>query len=161
MLIDSILYLSDEKNHNIRALRQPHKSLILNCTMQEKIVNGTMVASGSLFLLLGIIGIFMPILPTTPFLLLTAACYARGSKRFYNWLINNRLLGQYIKNYREGRGLPLNAKVITIMLLWFTISFSIIFFIDNYLIQIVLLIIAILVTIHIILIRTAERRLGD
>jgi hypothetical protein len=108
---------------------------------------------------LGIIGIFIPILPTTPFLLLTAACYARGSKKLYNWLINNRIIGEYIKNYREGKGIPITIKLITIILLWVTIGLSILIFISNYLIQILLLIIAFLVTTHIIMIKTTGKKI--
>jgi len=79
----------------------------------------------NLFLGLGIIGIFLPILPTTPFLLLAAACYARSSKRFYDWLIGNKWLGTYIRNYMEGKGIPLKVKVFTTSLLWITILFSV------------------------------------
>jgi len=75
-----------------------------------------LIISGTIFLGFGIIGIFLPILPTTPFLLLAAACYARSSKRFYNWLMNNRWFGNYIKNYRDGRGVPLKFKIFTIFL---------------------------------------------
>ena len=126
--------------------------------MKEKIINRILVASGSFFLLLGLIGIFIPILPTTPFLLLTAACYARGSNKFYNWLIKNRFLGVYIKNYIEGRGILLTGKIFTLILLWTTIGISILIYITNYLFRLVLLIIAILVTAHIIMIRTAKKK---
>jgi hypothetical protein len=126
--------------------------------MEKNIINGVLVASGSFFLVLGIIGIFIPILPTTPFLLLTAACYGRGSKKFYNWLIHNRLFGEYIKNYREGKGIPFTVKILTVIFLWITIGISILIFISDYIVQIVLLIIAILVSAHIIMIRTAEKK---
>ena len=125
--------------------------------MKDAILNKILVGLGSFFLILGIIGIFIPILPTTPFLLLATACYARGSKRFYNWLINNKWLGGYIKNYQEGRGIPLTVKILTITLLWITITFSIIIIISNYLIQIILIIIAIAVTIHILTIKTMKK----
>ena len=109
--------------------------------------------AGSIFLVLGIIGIVFPILPTTPFLLLTAACYAKSSDRFYNWLLNNRILGFYIKNYREGKGMPLKIKIITITLLWTTILISVFLFVKILWIQILLIIIASAVSIHISLIR--------
>ncbi|EMR74903.1 hypothetical protein MBGDF03_00701 [Thermoplasmatales archaeon SCGC AB-540-F20] len=82
-----------------------------------------LITAGTVFVGLGIIGIILPILPTTPFLLLAAACYARSSKRFYDWLINNKWIGAYIKNYREGKGVPLKIKVFTISLLWITVLF--------------------------------------
>jgi uncharacterized membrane protein YbaN (DUF454 family) len=75
---------------------------------------------------MGILGIFLPLLPTTPFLLLAAACYARSSPRLYRWLHENRWFGAYLTNYRAGRGLPVRAKVITIAILWLAIGISIV-----------------------------------
>jgi uncharacterized membrane protein YbaN (DUF454 family) len=125
--------------------------------MRDYIINKTLVVSGTFFLVLGIIGIFIPILPATPFLLLATACYARGSKRFYNWLMNNKWLGIYVKNYLEGRGIPLPFKILTITLLWITIVFSTIVIVSNYLIKMILIIIAIAVTIHILTIKTMKK----
>ena len=119
-----------------------------------------LIIAGTIFLGFGIIGIFLPILPTTPFLLLSAACYARSSQRFYNWLMNNRWFGKYIKNYREGRGVPFKFKVITISLLWITILSSIYFVINHFWIEIILIIIAIGVTIHILTIKTYKRKIS-
>ena len=110
-----------------------------------------MIATGTILIGISIIGIFLPILPTTPFLLLAAALYAKSSKRFYGWLINNRVLGRYIKNYREGKGIPLKVKIIAISILWITIGYSAIFAIDILWVRILLAIIAIGVTVHIAL----------
>ena len=112
-----------------------------------------LVVAGTLCTGLGIIGIVVPILPTTPFLLLAAACYIRSSERFYQWLINNRIFGAYIRNYIEGRGLPIKIKVLTILLLWLTIGLTIIFALDNIIIRIVLICVATGVTTHIVLIK--------
>ena len=125
--------------------------------MKDNITKGVLVVSGTFFLVLGIIGIFISLLPTTPFLLLTAACYIRGSKKFYNRLIKNRWLGEYIKNYQEGTGIPLTVKLISIIFLWMAIIFSTIIIVSNILIQIILIIIAIGVTIHIITIKTLDK----
>ena len=119
-----------------------------------------LIIAGTIFLGFGIIGIFLPILPTTPFLLLSAACYARSSQRFYNWLMNNKWFGNYIKNYREGRGIPLKFKILTISLLWLTILTSIYFVINNFLIEMILIIIAIGVTIHILTIKTYRYKIS-
>ena len=127
--------------------------------MEDTILKKALVVSGTLFLVIGIIGIFIPLLPTTPFLLLAAACYFRGSKKFYYWLINNKWLGEYIKNYQEGRGIPLIVKISTITLLWITIIFSTIIIVSNYFIQIILILIAIGVTIHILTIKTIEKKI--
>ena len=117
-----------------------------------------LITAGTIFVGLGIIGIFLPILPTTPFLLLAAACYARSSKRFYDWLLNNKLFGVYIKNYREGKGVPLKVKIFTISLLWVTILFSVFFIIQILWIRIFLIIIAVGVTIHILTIKTYKQK---
>ena len=73
---------------------------------------------------LGVIGIFLPVLPTTPFLLLAAACFMRSSKRFYEWLVNHPRLGPWIRDYLEGEGIPRKAKVYAISLMWLSIGFS-------------------------------------
>ncbi|MFX0186460.1 MAG: YbaN family protein [Candidatus Hodarchaeota archaeon] len=120
---------------------------------RKKIVKALYFTGGTISLILGIIGIVLPILPTTPFLLLAAACFARSSERFYNWLLNNRFLGSYIRNYKEGKGMPKKIKIFTISLLWITILLTSFIFIKIVWIRYILIIIAIAVTIHIILIR--------
>lgn len=80
---------------------------------------------GSIAVVLAILGVFLPLLPTTPFLLLASACYVRGSERMHRWLLNNRLFGEYLRNVEERRGLPLRAKIITLALLWISMSYSI------------------------------------
>lgn len=116
-----------------------------------------LIVAGTIFLGLGILGIVLPILPTTPFLLLAAACYARSSKRFYYKLINNKWFGTYIKNYLEGNGISLKVKFFTISILWTTILFSVLFFINLFWIKIILIIIAIGITIHILTIKTYKK----
>lgn len=127
-----------------------------NKETSNRLIKWVLIFAGIFFVGLGIIGIFLPLLPTTPLLLLAAACFARSSERFYNWLLNNRLLGNYIKNYREGRGVPLKAKVFTISLLWITIIFSA-FFVSNLIVRVILFLIAVGVTIHILSIRTLKQ----
>ena len=122
----------------------------------NQIIRAILIITGTISLVLGIIGIFIPLLPTTPFLLLTAACYARSSDRFYNWLLCNKLVGNYIKNYREGKGVALNIKIITLSFLWATIIFSAFFVVSALLIQIFLIIIAVAVTVHILSIKTIK-----
>lgn len=83
-----------------------------------------LLAIGWLSVALGVIGIFIPVLPTTPFLLLAAACFMRSSKRFYLWLVNHRQLGPWIVDYLEGQGIPLKGKVYAISLMWLSIGLS-------------------------------------
>lgn len=106
---------------------------------------------GLLSLALGVIGIFVPLLPTTPFLLLAAACFFRSSKTLYERLINSKHLGQYIRDYRENKRIPLRAKVFSLTLLWASLIYCI-FFVANgtFWLQILLAIILIGVTIHIV-----------
>lgn len=113
-----------------------------------------LIFCGYFSILLGLIGIVVPIMPTTVFLLIAAYCFAKSSDKLYNKLINNRLLGKYIRNYREKRGITIKHKVFTISLLWISISSSAIFTTDLLWLRILLMIIAISVTIHVYLIKT-------
>ncbi len=121
-----------------------------------KLLKGLLIIAGFMAVGLGILGMFLPILPTTPFLLLAAAIFAKSSNRFYQWLINNKWFGSYIKNYREGRGIPLRIKIQSIGFMWLTILTTVIFFLDNMYVRILLLVIAVGVTIHISLIKTKK-----
>ena len=84
-----------------------------------------LVAAGSLCLGLAVLGVFLPLLPTTPFLLLASACYVRSSERLHGWLMGNRLLGGYIRNFKERRGIPLRAKFTTVGLIWLPLLYSV------------------------------------
>jgi uncharacterized membrane protein YbaN (DUF454 family) len=75
-----------------------------------------LIISGSFFIFLGTIGIFIPILPTTPFILLAAACYIKSSEKLYNWLIKNKIFSKYIKNYSLKKGMTKNTKLKVILL---------------------------------------------
>ena len=129
--------------------------------MPEKLKKGLLIFAGTAFTVTGIIGIFVPILPTTPFLLLAAACYLRSSRRLYNWLLGNRFFGAYVRNYLHGRGMPRKVKIATIFLLWITIGCSIIFAVQALIIRVILLIVAIGVTVHILLIKTTPKDQGQ
>ena len=110
-----------------------------------------LMAAGSVSLFLGAVGVFLPIIPTTPFLLLAAACYLRSSERMHKWLLNNRWFGEYIKNYQSGRGIPLKTKIFAITVLWITILYSMFFIVNEFLIaQAALLVIAVSVSVHLI-----------
>lgn len=81
-------------------------------------MNRLLAALGTVSLALGVVGIFVPLLPTTPFLLLTAALWVRSSPRMYAWLIAHPRLGGYIRSYRENRAVPRRVKVYTLLLMW-------------------------------------------
>jgi len=121
------------------------------------LLRGLLIFAGTVFVGLGVLGIFLPLLPTTPFLLLAAACYAKSSKRFYHWLLSNRWFGKYIKNYREKRGIPSRVKISTISILWIAIALSAYFATESFLVRAILVLIAIGVTVHILSMRTMKR----
>jgi len=118
---------------------------------RQKFVRAVFFVAGTVSLALGTIGIVLPVLPTTPFLLLALACYCRSSKRMTKWVLTNKYFGSYIRRYKEGKGIPIKTKIIAIAILWIAISYSA-FFIVNiwWIIQLILFTIAITVSIHII-----------
>jgi len=113
--------------------------------------------AGHSFVGLGILGMILPLMPTTVFLLLAAACYAKSSPKFYTWLHSNKYFGKHLKNYREKKGTPMSVKIFSTVFLWLSMLFSIytIRNTSNFLyITILLLIIASAVTIHLFTIKT-------
>lgn len=112
------------------------------------------MVAGTICVGLGAIGIFVPLLPTTPFLLLAAVCFARSSPRLLHWLTHNRWFGRYLRIYREGRGIPRREKILTIALLWITIAIAIWLFADHLWLRLALVLIATAVTIHLLRIKT-------
>ena len=86
---------------------------------------------GTLFVGLGIAGIVLPLVPTTPFLLAAAACYARSSEKHYNWLMNHKWFGEYIRNYQAGLGVPIRVKAFAITFLWLTIGSTALFIVAD------------------------------
>ena len=124
---------------------------------KQKVVRALLIVAGTVSLALGAIGIFLPILPTTPFLLLAAACYLRSSERMHKWLLSNRWFGEYIRNYQEGKGIPLKTKIVAMTVLWAAILYSAFFVLDEILIaQIALLAIALGVSVHLIRLPTLK-----
>lgn len=113
---------------------------------RRKISKLFFVLVGHLSLGLGLVGIVVPLLPTTPFLLLAAACYMRGSEPLYNRLINHHLLGPYITRYREGKGIPMKLKVTLLVLIWITIPLSAFFLVQQLYVRLALLAIAMVVS---------------
>jgi hypothetical protein len=95
------------------------------------VVRAVLVGAGTACVVLGLLGLFLPVLPTTPFLLLAAACYARASERFYNWLLNNRTFGPTIREWRRYRSIPYRTKLTAIALMSLTLASSIVFFVRN------------------------------
>jgi uncharacterized protein len=115
---------------------------------------------GSIAVVLAILGIFLPLLPTTPFLLLASACYIRGSERMHRWLMNHRLFGDYLRNIQERRGMPLRGKVITLVLMWASLGYSI-YTVNAMLLKGLLVVIGIGVTTFILRMKTLHSALDS
>lgn len=115
------------------------------------------ITLGSLCVGLGIFGIFLPLLPTTPFLLLAAALYVRSSSRLYHWLLYQPYLGPYIRNFRQYRAIPLRVKVISVTLVWVTILYSVCRVVESNTIRLLLLLLAIAITWHILSYKTLRK----
>lgn len=105
------------------------------------------IIAGSLFLGLGVLGIFVPGLPTTPFLLLAAGCYLRGSDRLYQRLINHPRLGRYIREWQETKGLSKKVKIRSLLLMWVMILLSVTLLIKTWVPRIIILVIGLIGTI--------------
>lgn len=112
--------------------------------------------SGFLLVGIGILGIFLPVLPTTIFLILASACFMKSSQRANDWLKNHRWLGPYLRNYQDKTGLTVKSKLASISLLWISITLSAFLLTDEVAIRILLLAIAVGVTIHLIMVKTAK-----
>jgi hypothetical protein len=125
------------------------------------IKNHLFIALGFMSLALAIIGIFIPLLPTTPFLLLSATLFFRGSPKFYNWLTHHKIFGEYIRNFREHKAIPLYTKIFAVATLWVVILSTAFIVFDQWLIRGILIAIAIGVTIHILHYKTLKKEMRD
>jgi uncharacterized membrane protein YbaN (DUF454 family) len=111
---------------------------------------GIYIIVGTLALAIGIIGIFLPVVPTTPLVLLSAACYLRGSEKLHRWILSNPRFGEIIENYESGKGLKRSIKVKAIGLMWIMILISAFYFVDSVIARIAMILISSLVTIYLI-----------
>ena len=121
-----------------------------NRIVRQRLLRGVLLGCGFLCVALGTLGIFLPVLPTVPFLLLAAACFARSSERFHNWLLEHPHLGPILHAYLGGQGIPLRAKISALVLLWVSIPVSVFFFIPLLWIQVFLIGIGLAVSVHLL-----------
>lgn len=111
------------------------------------------IIAGTVALVLGLVGIFIPVLPTTPFLLLAAFCYARGSKRLYDWLMRHRHLGPYLDNYFRNHTIHKRTRIAALGFLWVSLTLSIIL-VDRWPVRLVMAVVGLAVTIHLFSLKT-------
>ncbi|MBW6515692.1 MAG: YbaN family protein [Candidatus Cloacimonetes bacterium] len=126
----------------------------------KKVQRIIFITIGLISLTLGVVGIILPLLPTTPFLLLSAALFANASPKLYNWLHTNPIFGEYLRRYRNKEGIPLELKIGVLSVLWITLASSAFLAVspERWYVRIVLLLIGLGVTIHILKIKTQEKQ---
>jgi len=123
---------------------------------RNRILRIILFCCGILFAFLALLGALLPLLPTTPFLLLSAACFYRSSAKFYHWIFHNPLFGHYLRDYKEGRGVPLRVKATALSFTWLSTIVSVIFFIPWLWLKLLVIAISLAVTIHVLMIRTRK-----
>ena len=119
-------------------------------SVRSKTLQLILIAAGIIFVALGVVGIFLPVMPTTVFLLLAAACFVRSSDRLHRWLRNHRVLGPYLLAVEGRSGMPRRAKITTLVVLWISILCSAFIFVDRLWLRLLLLAIACGVSIFIV-----------
>lgn len=124
--------------------------------IDSKILRTILVVVGVCSTALGVLGIFLPLLPTVPLLLLAAACFARSSEQFHNWLLDHPHLGPMIRGYLDGQGIPLRSKIIAISLIWISIPISVLFFIPLFWVKFFIIAIGLCVTIYLLRLPVCE-----
>lgn len=104
-----------------------HANYVDDCSWRQTdpVVKILLNLIGLIAVALGVLGIFLPLLPTTPFLLLASACFMKSSPRLHQWMLNNPMFGEYLKNIQEKKGIPLKGKIVTLMVLWTSMGYSI------------------------------------
>jgi uncharacterized protein len=124
--------------------------------IQNKFLRSLVLGCGFLFTFLAILGAILPLLPTTPFLIVAAACFHRSSPRFYLMIMSNRYFGHYLRDYKLGKGIPPGVKIVAVTFLWFSSLISVFCFIPFLWLKVLVMTMVLGVTIHIYLIRTKK-----
>ena len=122
--------------------------------VKKPLVRALLIGLGTLCVILAVLGIFLPLLPTTPFLLLAGWCYIRSSRKLHSWLINHPWFGDYIYYYQQHRAIALHVKISSLTLLWLTIGYSVIWAIESWGVRALLIAIALGVTTHLLRLNT-------
>jgi uncharacterized protein len=123
--------------------------------VRNPVVRGAWISLGFVFIGLGFAGVLLPLIPTTPFVLLAAYCFSRSSPRFYAWLLRHRVFGKLIRDWRAGRGIEMRTKVTAVVLIVVTIGSTAVFFVSSPLLRLMLLAIGVSVILFLLTRRTA------
>ncbi len=117
-------------------MSDPDKNIHVARETSNPVLKAFWIIAGTIFVVLGAFGVILPGLPTTPFLILAAACYIRSSQRLYDWLIANETFGPYLKDYREGKGIPRRAKKIALSMMTIFVGYAVLFALDDLIVRI-------------------------
>lgn len=126
--------------------------------VNNKILRWVLISCGWISLVSGVVGIFLPIVPTVPFLLLAVACFSRSSERFHSWLVGHAHLGPLIRDYLQGAGIPLRAKVSAIGMVWVSFPASALLFAQAFWLKALLLTTAAGITLYLLALPTLPRK---
>ena len=128
--------------------------------MQYSPMNWLLIIAGWLSIITGVIGIVLPLLPTTPFILLAAACFAKSSPKFHHWLVTHKFFGPIIDNFKNGHGIPKNTKIKIIVFIWLALGISM-FALQNVWVTLALSFLGVFGTIHILRMPTLQSEIVD
>lgn len=127
---------------------------------ESRLVRLLFLAAGCACVVLGVLGVVLPVLPATPFFLLAAACFARASHRFYNWLMNHRVLGPTVREWRQHRAIAYKTKLAAIALMVSMLTISLVFFVRDWRLQAALAVLGVALTVWMWRIPSRDRPRG-
>lgn len=139
------------RHPNCHATKKP-----IFAAAKDRTLNIFLTISGLISLGLGILGAFLPVLPTTPFLLLASVLFLKGNKGLYDWLMNHPKFGTYISNFLEHKAIPLRVKAVSVSTLWITLLYCAIFVAGHWALRALFIAIAVGVTVHILSYKTLK-----
>lgn len=117
---------------------------------EHPLLRMVLIISGWIAVILGVAGIFLPVLPTVPFLLLASACFAKSSEVFHEWLVRHDRFGPLLHDYLNGEGIPLRAKISAVAMICSSISVSVLFFVDSLRLKVALVAIALIICVYLL-----------
>ena len=126
-----------------------------NNHVKSDLLRWILICCGWICIVAGVIGIFLPLVPTVPFLLLAVACFARSSVRFHSWLVEHNYLGPLVRDYLNGTGIPLRAKRIAIGMIWVSLPASTFLFAQVLWLKVLLMTIAVGITLYLLFLPTS------
>jgi uncharacterized membrane protein YbaN (DUF454 family) len=125
--------------------------------LESALLRGVLVVCGWFCIVAGVVGLFLPLVPTVPFLLLAVACFARSSERLHRWLVEHNHLGPLIRDYLKGAGIPLRAKIAAICMVWVSIPTSTVLFARANWLKVLLIGTAVAITAYLLFLPTATK----